>query len=113
MSERFSGFRIIKRSRFPRVAPSQDGLSRPLGWGRFLSGAAFALDQVAALQSRHILAMAHSVFRCPTTGFNVQHQLDDDAHIPETEYEAVTCLACAKLHLINRKTGKLLGEAKR
>jgi len=26
------------------------------------------------------------------------------------EYEGITCPACAKLHFINRKTGKLLGQ---
>jgi hypothetical protein len=41
---------------------------------------------------------------------NVQHWLDDDEDVPDNEYEAVTCLACARLHLINRKTGKLLGQ---
>jgi hypothetical protein len=45
--------------------------------------------------------MAHSVFKCPATGFNVQHQLDDDPDVSEDEYEAITCPAC--LHLLNRK----------
>jgi hypothetical protein len=54
--------------------------------------------------------MAPFIFRCPATNLNVQHFLDDDPDISENEYEAVTCLACSKLHLINRKTGKLLGQ---
>ena len=41
---------------------------------------------------------------------NVQHSLDDDPDVPEIEYEVITCLACTKLHLINRKTGKILGQ---
>jgi hypothetical protein len=36
--------------------------------------------------------------------------LDDDEGAPENEYEAITCLACTKLHLLNRKTGKLFGQ---
>jgi hypothetical protein len=32
---------------------------------------------------------------------------DDDA--PDNEYKAITCQACGKLHLLNPKTGKLLG----
>ena len=36
--------------------------------------------------------------------------MDDDEDVPENEYEAVTCQACARLHLVNRKTGKLLGQ---
>jgi hypothetical protein len=30
--------------------------------------------------------------------------------VPETEYEAVRCKACTRLHLINRKIGKPLGH---
>ena len=41
---------------------------------------------------------------------NVQHWLDDDQDGPENEYEVITCLACTRLHLVNRKTGKLLGQ---
>jgi hypothetical protein len=41
---------------------------------------------------------------------NVQHSLDDDPDVPENEYEVITCLACTKLHLINRKTGQILGH---
>jgi hypothetical protein len=42
------------------------------------------------------------------TESRVEYWLDDDEDIPENEYEVVTCLACAKVHLINRKTGTLL-----
>lgn len=54
--------------------------------------------------------MADTLFTCPSTALKVQHRLDDDADAPETEYEAITCKACARLHLINRKTGRLLGQ---
>jgi hypothetical protein len=46
----------------------------------------------------------------PATGFNVQHQLDDDPDVSENEYEAIACPACTSIHLVNRKTGKLLGQ---
>lgn len=55
--------------------------------------------------------MAHVLFVCPVTSMKVQHWLDDDANIPKNEYRAVTCPACARLHFISRKTGKLLGQA--
>ena len=42
------------------------------------------------------------------TDSSVQHWLDDDEDIPEDEYEVVTCPACAKIHLVNRKTGEPL-----
>jgi hypothetical protein len=40
----------------------------------------------------------------------VQHWLVGDDDVSENEYEAITYLACSKLHLLNRKTGKLLGD---
>jgi hypothetical protein len=54
--------------------------------------------------------MAHFIFRCPATSLNVQHQTDDDPDISENEYVGVMCAACTNMHLLNRKTGKLLGE---
>ena len=58
----------------------------------------------------HILTMPSVVFSGPATLMNVQHSLDDDPDLPENEYEVITCLACTKLHLINRKTGQILGQ---
>jgi hypothetical protein len=49
---------------------------------------------------------------CPETGTKIQHWLDDDEDIAETEYELFTCPACTKLHFINRKTGKFSGAGK-
>jgi hypothetical protein len=40
--------------------------------------------------------MAHFVFRCPSTGYNVQPELDDDPDVSENEYKAIACLACTK-----------------
>jgi hypothetical protein len=54
--------------------------------------------------------MTASFFTCPITDLNVQHWLDDNENVPDTEYEAVTCQACTRIHLINRKTGRLLGQ---
>jgi hypothetical protein len=77
----------------------------------FLSpGRTLALHHGLASQDRHILTMPPVVFTCPATFMNVQHSLDDDPDVPENEYEVITCLACTKLHLINRKTGKILGQ---
>ncbi|MGA7809663.1 hypothetical protein [Bradyrhizobium sp.] len=54
--------------------------------------------------------MARFVFSCPVTSMQVQHWLDDDDDAPEDEYEAVTCKACARLHFLNLRTGRLLGQ---
>jgi hypothetical protein len=53
--------------------------------------------------------MAPFIFTCPNTNMSVQHSFDDDdENAGDTEYEAITCPACTRLHLINLKTGKLL-----
>ena len=52
------------------------------------------------------------IFRCPATGLNVQHIFDEE--VPEIgierRYEAVQCLACTGIHLIRRKTGRLIAD---
>lgn len=57
-----------------------------------------------------MINMAPFLFVCPITQKPVQHFLDDDPNVSENEYEAVGCPACTRIHLINRKTGKLLGQ---
>ncbi len=55
--------------------------------------------------------MQNLVFRCPQASTNVQVWLPDSAQPePADSYEAVTCPACARVHLINRKTGRMLGD---
>jgi hypothetical protein len=53
--------------------------------------------------------MVQITFTCPKTTFKVQHWLDESDDARDDEYVQVDCPACAKLHLINRKTGKMLG----
>lgn len=51
--------------------------------------------------------MAAFLYRCPSTGQNVQgwraDEISDDAAV-----EAVNCIACARVHLIDTKTGWVL-----
>jgi hypothetical protein len=54
--------------------------------------------------------MTTLLFTCPRTRIKVQHWLDGGQDTPDHEYEAILCKACAGLHFINRKTGKLLGQ---
>jgi hypothetical protein len=55
--------------------------------------------------------MKPALFRCPTTGAMVQHMI---AAAPDpsdrNRYDSVRCPACSLPHLINRATGKALGE---
>jgi hypothetical protein len=54
--------------------------------------------------------MPSFIYRCPPTGLNVQGWVADDPNEDEAEtYEAVTCMACTRVHLVNPKTGKVLG----
>jgi hypothetical protein len=50
------------------------------------------------------------LFICPNTGFRVQgyapEQTSDDGHA----YQAVKCLICAQLHLVDLTTGRVLGQ---
>jgi hypothetical protein len=48
------------------------------------------------------------IFVCPVTKQNVQHRFDARS---DHEYESVTCLACARVHFIN-KTGRVLRRDK-
>jgi len=55
--------------------------------------------------------MAQLVFRCPQTGMNVQHRLEDLKPCePQRVYEQVVCKACTRIHFLNRATGKLVGD---
>ena len=52
------------------------------------------------------------IFRCPTTGQNVQGMTGSEP--PEegqpTVYEGISCLACPRMHMVNPHTGKLFAE---
>jgi hypothetical protein len=55
--------------------------------------------------------MATFIFRCPTTGANVQGWIADDVSDNDPSfYQSVECLACAQLHFVNAKTGKTIGD---
>jgi len=56
--------------------------------------------------------MSNLIFKCPHTGFNVQHWLANEPapDDPQCTYETVVCQACSRIHFINRSNGKLLGE---
>jgi len=57
------------------------------------------------------MKMANLIFRCTQTGMNVQVWLPDEAPAERGDsYEAVTCPACARVHLVNKTTGKTLGD---
>jgi hypothetical protein len=53
----------------------------------------------------------HILFKCPRTGMNVQHWLDEAAgNKAGSAYKSVDCPACTLAHFIHRETGRVLGE---
>lgn len=53
--------------------------------------------------------MCNFLFRCPSTGMLVQGQVATSVD-STPEYVGMTCLACAAVHLVNPRTGKLVSE---
>jgi hypothetical protein len=57
-------------------------------------------------------AMPPFVYRCPNTGLNVQGWVADDPTEGDGEgetYAAISCTICTRVHLVDPKTGKVLG----
>jgi hypothetical protein len=49
------------------------------------------------------------IYRCPSTGLNVQGFVADDPERDDDAYEPVTCALCTRVHLVNPRTAKVLG----
>jgi hypothetical protein len=55
--------------------------------------------------------MATVLYHCPNTGFRVQRYTADETMLRDLNaYEPLTCLACKQVHLVNPKTGEVLGN---
>jgi hypothetical protein len=55
--------------------------------------------------------MVPFIYRCPVTGLKVQGLFADEVPAEEANvYEPVICLACARVHLVNRSTAKTIDE---
>jgi hypothetical protein len=58
--------------------------------------------------------MATFLYRCPKTGLRVQGWVANDPKQPEAQsYEAVTCLACGGVHLVNPASGGTIEDNER
>lgn len=58
--------------------------------------------------ARRLSNMATFLYRCPSTGLMVQGWVVGDPTRAKS-YEAMTCTACMRIHLVNPKTGKVVG----
>jgi hypothetical protein len=56
------------------------------------------------------MATSAFVYRCPNTGLRIQAFASEEITKDEDTYEAVTCIMCWQVHLVNLFTGKALGE---
>ena len=55
--------------------------------------------------------MVKLIFRCARTGMNVQIEMPEMAPTDYADsYESVNCPACTRIHLINKTTGRTLGD---
>jgi hypothetical protein len=52
------------------------------------------------------------VYRCPAMGLNVQGFAGNNQALAPSEdiYEAMTCTACGRIHLVNPTTGHVAGS---
>jgi len=54
--------------------------------------------------------MVAILYQCPNTGFRVQGYTAEPILVGQDRYEPVTCLACKQPHLVNMRTGEVLGN---
>jgi hypothetical protein len=50
------------------------------------------------------------LYRCPNTGRTVQGWSADEVTDDDEIYQSFECTFCTRVHLVNLKTGKVLGE---
>jgi hypothetical protein len=56
------------------------------------------------------MPMAAFLYSCPNTGRVVQGWIEGDLSTgDQATYETVTCIACEQVHLVQPKTGKVIG----
>ena len=72
-------------------------------------GGHITLIRLAVPYPHHLLMATTYLYRCPNTGQTVQGWSADEVTDDDTAYESVACLACARTHRVNLKTGKVLG----
>ena len=59
-------------------------------------------------------AMATFLYRCPRTRLRVQGWVaEEPSQLEKQSYEAVTCLACGGVHLVNPASGRTIDDGDR
>jgi hypothetical protein len=83
----------------PGQLASGPGLSLPTLW----PGLSFLLCYFRPMPRTFL-------YRCPNTGQTVQGWSADEAADEDDTYQSFQCIACTRVHLVNLKTRKVLGE---
>jgi len=73
-----------------------------------LSGGSGAGRESDPLDSDVAGSMAGFAYRCPNTGLNVQGFIADDPG-DDGSYVPVTCIICTRVHLVDPRSGKVVG----
>jgi hypothetical protein len=73
-----------------------------------LLGGAAAAFPLAAVKRLRLALPEIITFLCPNMSVSVECSFADTEDSDEI-YERVTCLACRQLHMLNLRTGKILG----
>ena len=76
------------------------------------SPASLELNQIAFRADVFSGRMPTFLYRCPNTGYRVQGFVAQDVSDNSQSYEAITCIVCQRVHLVNPATGKVVGEGK-
>jgi hypothetical protein len=97
--------------------PSHEGAKFKPAQGGVTSGRAALAEPLQLLgicavsAAFHDQAMATFLYRCPKTRLRVQGWVADEPNQPEKlSYEAVTCLACGGVHLVNPASGRTIDD---
>src|SRR3954466_7402267 len=84
---------------------SQEARARVLALLERLEG-----DLDSAQQPKPGASIGAFLFRCPNTGQTVQGWTADEVSADSDQYEAITCTACLRVHLVNPANGKVMGQ---
>jgi len=77
-----------------------------------VGGGEFDLRQIGNFAVADNIDMPPVLFKCPTTGQNVQWSAEEvsSEKASSVTYKSIPCPACTRLHFVNPFTGKLLGQ---
>ena len=92
----------------PRCGPKGRPRERALERGCEARVTGLIYPNADPLDSSVAGSMSGFAYRCPNTGLNVQGFTADDPG-DDDSYVPVTCIICTRVHLVNPRSGKVVG----